>query len=410
MRLINTATLELQEFTSDDPPKYAILSHTWGNEEVSYADFYKPEKKSCEGYKKIQASCQLALELGHPYIWIDTCCIDKSSSAELSEAINSMFNWYARAEKCIAYLADVASAPDSAGFEDELRQSRWFTRGWTLQEMLAPKRVTFYGQQWNPLGTKDHLSELVWSITRIRKDCLIRGGDAAKLASVAQIMFWASSRQTTRGEDRAYSLMGLLDVNMPLLYGEGADKAFLRLQLEVIRDSSDESIFAWSNPEPRLTSTLMFARSPDDFRDSKDVITTSVSPSFDRAPYRYTNKGLEFEILDLRSHISSTALQKAFGPEITARPQEQMYVVPLNCCRLDAGDSVICITLLVLNYFVQYWRLKYVTRTSITQFPSLEVDAFRHSKDDWHTVFVLGRDQLGRLGIAVNRLEERYVQ
>ncbi|KAK0655719.1 hypothetical protein B0T16DRAFT_424448 [Cercophora newfieldiana] len=200
MRLINTATLQFEEFIRQNIPEYAILSHTWEEEEVSFADI-------------ILKTCEIAQSEGHGYAWVDTCCIDKSSSAELTEAINSMFKWYQNAKVCYAFLSDFPASADS---NEALEICRWFTRGWTLQELIAPRDVTFFRQDWTkPLRS----------------------------IAVAQKMSWAAFRETTRVEDMAYSLLGIFDVNMPMLYGEG-EKAFRRLQEEIIRSTSDLSILA----------------------------------------------------------------------------------------------------------------------------------------------------------------------
>jgi hypothetical protein len=186
---------------------------------------------------------------GHEYIWIYTCCIDKSSSAELSEAINSMYAWYQKAEICYAVLDDVPG-PDAADFEAEFKASRWFTRGWTLQELLAPRNVVFFGRPLTGpsimLGDRTSLCGLISTSTAIAEEDLI-GSAYCQYCTVAQKMSWASKRETTREEDIAYSLMGLFSVNMPLLYGEGA-RAFMRLQEEITNISDDQSIFAWVSP------------------------------------------------------------------------------------------------------------------------------------------------------------------
>ena len=173
------------------------------------------------------------------------CCIDKTSSAELSEAINSMFRWYEKAKVCYAYLSDVSGDANLKKDVSEFVGSRWFTRGWTLQELVAPKSVLFYSRRytgWHFLGTKEDLCDHISAVTGIDTDTLYGAG--LELASVARKMSWASHRETTRVEDTAYCLLGIFDVNMPLLYGEGK-KAFLRLQEEILRSSYDYSLFAW---------------------------------------------------------------------------------------------------------------------------------------------------------------------
>lgn len=159
MRLINTETLELQEFFGSVIPEYAILSHRWGDNEVGYKDFVKKRITTGAGYRKIVECCAFASSRGLEWIWIDTCCIDKRSSSELSEAINSMYRWYADATECYAYLTDLdledcrSAVPSSA-----LAKSDWFSRGWTLQELIAPSRVIFLDKVWRTFGQKYWMS------------------------------------------------------------------------------------------------------------------------------------------------------------------------------------------------------------------------------------------------------------
>ncbi|KAE9368292.1 HET-domain-containing protein [Stipitochalara longipes BDJ] len=247
MRLIHSTALKLHEFVGSQIPPYAILSHTWGEEEVSFQDLQSnvSEIREKKGFNKIKQCCRIAAEDGFEYAWVDTCCIDKTSSAELSEAINSMFRWYQQAEVCYAFLADVPSDEDPQTLGSAFRRRRWFTRGWTLQELIAPTHVTFLGSDWEDIGSKLSLLELISGITKIQTEAL-DGSRGLGLWNAAQKMSWASSRVTTREEDTAYCLMGIFDINMPMLYGEG-EKAFMRLQEEIIKNSQDESIFAWWN-------------------------------------------------------------------------------------------------------------------------------------------------------------------
>jgi hypothetical protein len=206
MRLLNTSTLLFEEFIGTDVPPYAILSHTWGDEEVSFKEMTTdPSCKSKKGYAKISMSCQLAIADGLQYAWIDTCCIDKRSSAEVSEAINSMYQWYGRAKKCYAYLVDLES---SLPWRDNLASCRWFTRGWTLQELIAPGDIYFHDKGWNLLFQKSRMIDALTSITGIDRGVL---GNSRSLPSisVAQRMSWASRRTTTRVEDEAYCLLGI---------------------------------------------------------------------------------------------------------------------------------------------------------------------------------------------------------
>jgi hypothetical protein len=273
MRLISTKTRAFEEFIGPDFPPYAILSHTWEDGEVSYADYVGARAASVgkKGYAKIDMTIALALGDGLSYVWVDTCCIDKSSSAELTEAINSMFDWYATAEVCYVYLSDLASDHSL----DHLHQCRWFTRGWTLQETIAPIKVVFYDQAWSVRGKKDELVDRLESITGIDKGAL-RGTHSLDSFSVAHKMSWAASRTTTRVEDTAYCLLGIFGVNLPLLYGEGT-KAFRRLQEEIIRTTPDLTIFAWrfqqTEPGPldRTIVTGVLASDPSLFWDAGKI-------------------------------------------------------------------------------------------------------------------------------------------
>ncbi|PMD47064.1 HET-domain-containing protein, partial [Hyaloscypha variabilis F] len=242
MRLLNTETLKLQDFFDEGIPSYAILSHRWESDEVSYQDLEAGKNKDGAGYRKILRCCAKALDDGHDWVWIDTCCIDKKSSAELSEAINTMFNWYQSATLCYAYLSDVEPIVTEGPLSyPTFKDSLWFTRGWTLQELISPTEVLFLDRNWSEIGTRTSLANEITAATGIP-------GNAYKTLdsfSVAQKMSWASKRKTSRVEDIAYSLLGLFDVNMPMLYGEGK-RAFIRLQEEIIKRSDDESIFVWS--------------------------------------------------------------------------------------------------------------------------------------------------------------------
>jgi heterokaryon incompatibility protein (HET) len=244
------------------------------------------------GFKKVQGACSLAHSQGYMWIWIDTCCIDKSNSAELTEAINSMFRYYQEAEVCYVYLKDVTYWNPS---ETEFRHSRWFTRGWTLQELIAPATVQFYTARWYKIGlkTEESLSVLISEITGIDLQTL-KGGNVLSV-SIARRMHWASKRKTTRVEDRAYSLLGLFDVNMPMIYGEGI-KAFRRLQEEILKSTDDQSIFAWHSQEySEGTAVDVFASSPSDFVGSGAI----AREPFHRVrgkPTAITNQGVIIEL------------------------------------------------------------------------------------------------------------------
>ncbi len=256
----------MEEFSDNDVPQYAILSHTWDEEEVTLQDMEGIGPVNKKGYEKIKRCCSEA-NVGFKYVWIDTCCIDKTSSAELSEAINSMYRWYQEAELCYAYLADVPSKP--------LQQSRWFTRGWTLQELIAPLRVIFFNGEWEEIGTKETLGKDISDCTGIPID-ILTGDVNLEEFSAAQRMSWAAKRQTSRIEDRAYCLMGLFGINMPLIYGE-REAAFIRLQEEIMRISDDHSLFAWRHPN---NQGGLLATSPVAFISCDDIVKSNPLDTF----------------------------------------------------------------------------------------------------------------------------------
>lgn len=265
MRLLDIESKTLEEFTDETRVSYAILSHRWEDDEVLFQDIKQGTAPLKKGWQKVENFCRIAEKEGFRYVWIDTCCIDKSSSTELSEAINSMYRWYQHADTCFAYLNDCGYDAVRQPGSTELQKSKWFTRGWTLQELIAPAEVVFLSAEWREFGTRRSLASQIWQITNIDQRLLVLP-DLLDECCAAQKLSWAATRETTRIEDRAYSLMGLFNVNMPLLYGEG-DKAFFRLQMEILQSSDDQSIFAWKhNPEKglRIYSSIL-ATSLGDF-------------------------------------------------------------------------------------------------------------------------------------------------
>ncbi|KAI1266587.1 heterokaryon incompatibility protein-domain-containing protein [Xylariaceae sp. FL1019] len=271
MRLLNTKTFKLEDFLSaKGRPKYAILSHTWNAEEVLYAHVKSCERaelEKVEGFAKLKASCAQAQSDGYEFIWVDTCCIDKSSSAELSEAINSMWAWYRQSDVCYGFLADVKK-----GDEKSVRRSRWFTRGWTLQELIAPERLRFFDKNWSEMDDRIRMAPILSQITGIDQDVLTRNhrhshthavqphnllcvvcglptsiDEILRKTSVSVKMSWSAHRETTRGEDRSYCLLGLFGLNMPLLYGEGQASAWIRLLTEIMKRTKEQSILAFDN-------------------------------------------------------------------------------------------------------------------------------------------------------------------
>jgi hypothetical protein len=244
MRLLkysNESEFSLTEDYVDNTPRYAILSHKWGGEEVTYRDIIDGTGKDKAGYVKIRFCGEQAKRDGWQHFWVDTCCIDKSNNTELSEAINSMFRWYRDAAKCYVYLSDVprpavdTNDQSTQLWESAFRQSRWFTRGWTLQELIAPKSIEFFSKDGGFLGDKKSLERHICEITGIPAKAL--QGHALSDFSVSERLAWAESRQTTRDEDIAYSLLGIFNVYMPLVYGEGRENAFKRLLEEIDKPS-----------------------------------------------------------------------------------------------------------------------------------------------------------------------------
>ena len=353
MRLLNTTTLALESFPSRPPP-YAILSHTWLTEEgaePTLRDVLAGTHTDKPGWAKIVDFCRAVASTGLIYAWADTVCIDKTSSAELSEAINAMFRWYRRADCCFAYLADVpdvdryaeASEPGQGTVNEPgpaFERSRWFTRGWTLQVLLAPRRVTFFSQSWRRIGTRASLAQRISTRTRIPVPVLLTGSwrrDAS--AHAAARMSWAAGRATTRPEDAAYCLLGLFGIHMPLLYGEGGPRAFVRLQEEVLRRGEDCSLLVWDasaledgdfaddddddgyvddyeGGERRRMVVGALAPRADCFADSGNIACHPASPDAPDSVITSTSRGLS---------VQMCVMTREDGP-----PDERLGVLPCH--------------------------------------------------------------------------------
>lgn len=396
MRLLSTTTLTLSSFLvpASQLPPYAILSHTWyplPEDEVTFQDLSflpRDELEKKKGWTKIKQTCQRAKKSGIKWAWVDTCCIDKTSSAELTEAINSMWGWYRGATVCFAWLEDLEPVPKPVGNESghgqgkghgqnsngqngsghgknghghgqntrssnshiqtgekeewwedggsnvgsnagsnvsattasasgtgsttsshtqtgrmdhlshaekvaRFKTCRWFTRGWTLQELIAPSRMGFYNSKWEFVGEKSALKHVLAEITQI-SESVLENSAMLPTIPVAQRMSWASSRVTTRPEDMAYCLLGIFDVQIPLLYGEG-EKAFIRLQEEIVKETNDFSLFAWRTGEGPGTQQHqkhwgIFAPSPKEFATCGDIVNWG-NPLYN-AECLITSKGL----------------------------------------------------------------------------------------------------------------------
>jgi len=239
MRLLyidSSGRLNSTDFRRKTIPPYAILSHTWGDDEFLFEDLVNGTGKRKAGYEKILFCGEQAARDHVQYFWVDTCCTDKWNLRELSNAINSMFRWYKNAAKCYAFLSDVSTPMTDAQlhqstWEASFRNSRWFTRGWTLQELLAPASIDFFSSERQRLGDKASLEQQICEITRIPVTAL--RGDPLDEFSVPERMAWMVGRQTTQEEDMAYSLIGIFGVSMEFRYGEGKERALNRLQEEM---------------------------------------------------------------------------------------------------------------------------------------------------------------------------------
>ncbi|KAK3699976.1 hypothetical protein LTR37_016220 [Vermiconidia calcicola] len=395
MRLVHTTDLRFEEFLQPEKCVYAIISHRWTEEEVSFEAFPLHRSGQCKGYgwTKITRGCELARSDQIDWLWIDTCCIDKRSSAELSEAINSMYEWYQNAKICYVFLRDVRSSVHNGGIlrderrhaepyrpsylpsnvdsnqllfnsgsdlesdvyellnrteaqahthtpyrfsQEEFMGSEWFTRGWTLQELLAPRILLFFNGDFCYIGSKARLARLIMAATGIGYE-YVTSRQPTNRASVAKRMGWASGRQSTRKEDQAYCLLGLFSVNMPLLYGEG-EKAFIRLQLEIIKRYHDESIFAWKRQrlgpwldDRGVAGDAMLALRAAAFAPPREpeVAQQAIAKSFFRYrhPYYMTHKGLELTLDFPEERMMRLTLE-------SYRDSNFWLLLPLNCVKV----------------------------------------------------------------------------
>jgi hypothetical protein len=280
MRVLNTTTFELhsreQEFFKSQG--YAILSHRWVGAEITFDTLpqHIPELRRTEArylaspqLSKIRGACEMARQLGFAWMWIDNCCINKASATEESESINSMYKWYRDAQICITYLSDVKldAAPGMLNQNTPTKifrkinsdqPSEWFFRGWTLQELLAPRKMNFYDTNWTFMGTKDSLAPEIEEITGI-SSAYLTNAMPFRDACIATKMSWMAGRKTTREEDIAYGMLGIFNVVLMPLYGEGMN-AFRRLQELLQTTVIDESLYAWNMPDASASETYSVER------------------------------------------------------------------------------------------------------------------------------------------------------
>ncbi|KAI0749259.1 heterokaryon incompatibility protein-domain-containing protein [Daedaleopsis nitida] len=381
MRLLNTRTGQFHWFDNPHEVQYATLSHVWSQDgEQSFQELLAIQQQDKIARRaeptrpldavllmaspKIREACALAFADGFHYIWIDSCCIDKSSSAELSEAINSMYTWYGSSTMCYAFLHDVDGNEDPYIDRSTFRESRWFRRGWTLQELIAPSTVIFVSSSWRALGTKATFSGLIEEITSVDEGILLQSIPLGAV-SVARRMSWASGRVTTRKEDEAYCLMGIFDVHIPVLYGEGV-RAFIRLQEEILKRVSDQSIFVWrragagwdqSDIEDRYFAEygihphydVLLSPTPTLFSDSSNVqaISSQLLAHRLRLPIFHptdvvTHSGLRtsFPLVTLRPRLSLAILACEDGSGrllalVLRRSRHGVYSVGATVCQVN---------------------------------------------------------------------------
>jgi hypothetical protein len=305
MWLLNVDTFETREFFGEETPEYAFLSHTWDSpeDEVTTDDLrggkFREDVHKKHGFRKLDFAMKQARRDGLQWLWADTCCIDRANGADMTEAANALWGWLANSKACYAYLSDAPSVNDPAS--KAFMNARWFTRSWTLVELLAPPNLTFYTEDWTQVGVGSlrmdlGILEATHHITKIPREALM--GHPITEFCIAQRLSWAALRRCRRVEDQAYSLFGLFDVNLPILYGEGK-KAFIRRQEHLhMQLPHDHSIFAWTVPitSPRcLNISGIFAESPEDFANSGNIRPFIDEPGYMQA--RMSAKGLMTKML-----------------------------------------------------------------------------------------------------------------
>lgn len=358
MRLLRTDTYEVVKVGRTPP--YAILSHRWEYEEITFEDInpralqddtlssFSTQLRASA--KKIRGACAVARQQGFHYIWIDTCCIDKSSSEELRMALNSMFEWYREAAVCYTYFNDVIFSECGPNMFNSFREDRhgqpseWFKRGWTLQELIAPRNMEFYDAHWTPMGTRNDLAALVGKVAAIRSEYLNEKQDFRN-ASVATKMSWMAGRKTSVVEDVAYSLLGIFDIHLAPQYGEGI-RAFSRLQDEIMLTygTFDESLFAWQWPPNHELNCFRKDHSPPPkFAESKWGL---LAPSPDCFKH---SAGLVIDPRKVKRRINGGFHKTSEGITFTAGYGEGKNIfglnkssisLALNCWRVTSGGSL----------------------------------------------------------------------
>ncbi|KAI0858863.1 heterokaryon incompatibility protein-domain-containing protein, partial [Xylaria cubensis] len=433
MRLLNTTTFELENRSKSGihPEPYAILSHRWlGDEEIKFQELgnYTAELRSGTRplrllqVDKIRGACDIARGKNLKWLWMDTCCIDKTDQREYAEAINSMFGWYRDAKLCITYLSDVrVHGGNPTRSSDYFKRmsgdlpSEWFSRGWTLQELLAPRNLEFYDMNWNYMGTKEQLAGVLAEITGIDAQFHSGGKDLSE-ASIAAKMSWMSKRQTTFPEDRAYSMIGIFNINMPLVYGETGPRAFRRLQeLLLASPFMDESLFAWKMPDDDAGKECdvmladwepgqwgLLAGSVDWFKESGDIQVPSGMASQARS-FKMTSEGMEApickQIQEGADIIATEAVSTVFWASIVGIPigvggfaalrhmlkkkAKEDYAFRLNCFRFGVDGKAANVEVYLRPVYVDHvgvfhdlWNRRGNIRRAV-RIPPLKVKGMR---------------------------------
>lgn len=319
------AGLGFAEFSTHELPSFAVLAHSVGDVEVTYSDAVgdAAAARAKANYEKLAFAARQALADGYEYLFIHSCCVDRRSSAELDEAANSALQWYRKAGTVYAYLPDCPADARATDPASPFAASRWFRDPWMLLPLVASRNLTFYAAQWTKLGTKADLASDISAVTGVGLS-FIRGTRPIETASVAQRMSWAARRSTARVEDVAYALMGLFSVHMPLLYGEG-ERAFLRLQEEIIRHSNDYSLFAWLDESAHPDQHYgLLARTPLWFEKCGHIVPYAHSQSW--APYKMTNRGVKIDSIVQCRPVGVGGRQHALALDCPANDEDNTYL------------------------------------------------------------------------------------
>ncbi len=357
IRLLNAKSMEFKMFggsSSRKVPPYAILSHVWckdDDHEIIYQDMMAVrthKRRDVRGFEaldltddagdvrashsKIMGHLANAVRCKIEWVWIDSCCINKHNHSELSSAINSMFTWYQNAARCFVYLADVTKSV----LPSRSQQIEWFTRGWTLQELLAAgwETTAFFNRDWRLLGSKRDLMTEICQRSRIAPEHL----EDYTLACAAVKLSWAADRQTSFEEDRVYSLLGLFDnMEMDTRYGSGREQRVWReFQEKIIATTRDESIFAWQLGNDQPCGIL--APSIDCFRESGNLtINNGKKYRARRADcYRVAHGTLLFDLptVSKANPLRSTVIQTFQVKTMKS------YDLTLNCWRTGTFGKV----------------------------------------------------------------------